>query len=115
MTIAANALPSTASGFNYSRAAADELRAVPALRRVRTKRTPADFINATIRPDRGLMRDPAYRPRFFNTPLTFTELDVILDECDYELFLKNRRNDLYEDDGAELRDVVLSWWETRFI
>jgi len=97
------------------KAAADELRAVPSLRRLKTNRVPADFTNSTIRSERRLSRDPGYKPHFFNTPLTFTELNVVLDVGDYELFQKNRRKELYEDAGAALRDVVLSWWETRFI
>lgn len=96
-------------------AAAHELRDVPALRRMKTQRTPADFKVATIRAERGLARDPSYQPQFFNTPLTFVELDIPFDHGDFELFRRNHRADLYRDDGASLRDVVFSWWEARFI
>ncbi|HZZ10513.1 MAG TPA: urea carboxylase-associated family protein [Paraburkholderia sp.] len=96
-------------------AAASELHEVPALRRLKTQRTPADFKLSAIRAERGLTRDPSYQPQFFNTPLTFVELDIALDDGDFELFRRNHRADLYQDDGASLRDVVFSWWEARFI
>jgi len=97
------------------RASARDLARVPTLRHYATQRTPADFKLAQIKADRELKRDPSYRPQFTNVPICLSDWDIRLDDADYAL-LKQQRQGIYGDsDGDALRDVIFSWWETRFI
>ncbi|MDX3806433.1 MAG: urea carboxylase-associated family protein [Bosea sp. (in: a-proteobacteria)] len=88
-----------------------DLAAVPILPAWRTQRTVADFKQQKIKPDRELRRDPAYVAEFANAPIRTTTIDVALDEEEQALLGQLKRNDLYEEDGAALRDILFSWWE----
>jgi len=81
-----------------------------------SQRTPKDFRNPTIKADRPLRRDPAYKPVFPNTPIRITELPVVLSAEELAAFNTVKRTDIYgEDDAAALRDLLFSWWEERFL
>ena len=81
-----------------------------------SQRTPKDFRNPTIKSDRPLRRDPAYRAEFPNTPIRVTELPVALSAEELAMFKSVKRTDIYgEDDAAALRDLLFSWWEERFL
>ena len=93
-----------------------DLAQVPALPRLASQRTPAQFRNPTIKATRELTRDPAYRPEFVNTPIREETLEVALSGEEAALLDRLARRDLYgADDGAALRDVLFSWWEMRFL
>lgn len=94
----------------------EDLGQVPAVPSYASQRTPRDFRNAVIKPDRELRRDPDYVPQFFNTPLSVTEVEVELDEADLTLLQGFEHLHVYRDDlAAALRDVFFSWWEERFV
>jgi uncharacterized protein YcgI (DUF1989 family) len=98
------------------RAAAEDLAAVPALPRLASQRTPADFRNARIKVDRALRRDPAYAPQFLDTPLDVTEVEVELTGEELALLQRFEHLHIYREDlGAALRDVFFSWWEETFV
>lgn len=104
-------------GLSIHDASAADLARVPPLRVQPTNlRTPADFRQPRIKADRPLQRDPAYRPQFTNVPLSRVPVEVQLAEATY-LALCSRHAGLVtyygEDAAALLRDVLLSWWETR--
>jgi uncharacterized protein YcgI (DUF1989 family) len=93
-----------------------DLAAVPALGRLPSQRTPADFKIRQIKADRELRRDPSFTPAFTNVPIRLSDLAITLDDNDYALLEQCRLRDLYgDDDGAALRDIVFSWWSERFI
>ena len=97
-------------------ATADDLAAVPPLRKLPSQRTPADFRLKEIKTERELRRDPSYTPSFINVPLRISDLAVTLDDVEYALLQQCKLPDLYgDDDGAALRDIVFSWWAERFI
>lgn len=97
-------------------ASADDLARVPAVPKLKSQRTPADFRNSTIKATRELSRDPAYRPAFANTPIVETEIAVPLTAGERRLLDTHARRDLYgDDDGAALRDILFTWWEERFL
>jgi len=97
-------------------AATPEERAAPPLvPRLRSQRSPNDFRNPTIKADRALRRDPAYRPEFVNAPIAETEVAVALAPDELAL-LRALAPDIYGgDDAAALRDILFSWWEERFL
>jgi uncharacterized protein YcgI (DUF1989 family) len=93
-----------------------QLAAVPPFKPLASNRTPAQFRNSRIKPDRELRRDPHYEAVFTNVPIEYRELQVPLSAQDYALLEQCRRSELYgADDGAALRDIVFSWWEERFL
>jgi len=93
----------------------EELASPPRVPVLRSQRTPNEFRNATIKADRSLRRDLAYRPEFVNAPIVETAVAVALDDDELEL-LHRLKPDIYgSDDGAALRDVLFSWWEERFL
>ncbi len=97
-------------------ASAEDLAQVPALPRLTSQRTPAQFRNPTIKATRELTRDPAYRPEFTNTPIREETLELSLSAEEAATLDRLARRDLYgADDGAALRDILFSWWETRFL
>ena len=55
-------------------ATAADLARVPDVPRLASQRTPRDFRNPTIKVDRQLRRDPAYKPEFPNTPIRMVEI-----------------------------------------
>lgn len=80
-----------------------------------SQRTPRDFRNPTIKADRALSRDPAYKPEFSNVPLQQVDVEVDLTEEDVARLQALRHAVHGDDDGAALRDIVFSWWEARFL
>ena len=89
----------------------EDLAAVPALPSWRTQRTVADFRQKQIRVERELRRDTSYVADFANAPIQTSLLDVPLDEEEQALFDRLKRSELYDGDGAALRDILFSWWE----
>jgi uncharacterized protein YcgI (DUF1989 family) len=97
-------------------ATAADLARVPDVPKLASQRTPRDFRNPTIKVDRQLRRDPAYKPEFPNTPIRITELPVPLSEDEMAMLAAVKRADVYgSDDAASLRDILFSWWEERFL
>ena len=97
-------------------ATAADLARVPDVPKLASQRTPRDFRNPTIKADRPLRRDPAYKPEFPNTPIRITELPVPLSEDEMAMLAAVKRADVYgSDDAASLRDILFSWWEERFL
>lgn len=88
-----------------------DLAAVPVLPVWRTQRTVADFRQKKIKADRELRRDSTYVAEFVNAPIRTTTVEVPLDEDEQALLDQLKRSDLYDDDGAALRDILFSWWE----
>ncbi|MGO4284509.1 DUF1989 domain-containing protein [Bosea sp. TAB14] len=88
-----------------------DLAAVPVLPVWRTQRTVADFRQQRIKADRELRRDSAYVAEFVNVPILTTTVEVPLDEDEQTLLDQLKRSELYDDDGAALRDILFSWWE----
>jgi len=98
------------------RATAEDLAKVPAMQARASQRTPKDFLNPTIKADRELRRDVQYEPKFFNTPLTVTDVAIDLDDEEMALLSGYEHSRLYRGDlGATMRDVFFSWWEQRFV
>jgi uncharacterized protein len=99
----------------YAASEADLAR-VPQTPVLASRRTPKQFRNSTIKADRPLRRDPAYKSEFPNTPIRVTELPVALSPEELAIFDSVKRVDIYgEDDSAALRDLLFSWWEERFL
>jgi uncharacterized protein len=93
-----------------------DLARVPKTPTLASQRTPKDFRNPTIKTDRPLRRDPAYKSEFPNTPIRITELPVVLSAEEFVAFQAVKRTDIYgDDDAAALRDLLFSWWEERFL
>jgi uncharacterized protein YcgI (DUF1989 family) len=98
------------------RASARDLASVPPLASYKNQLTPADFKLPNIRIERALKRDASYLPRFNNTPIRVSPLDVALTPEEYASLQKAGLGVYYgENDGAALRDVLFSWWETRYL
>src|SRR5260370_39734496 len=55
-----------------------DLDAVPDVPRLASQRTPSDFRNPTIKPDRALRRDPTYVAEFPNVPIVVSDLAGVL-------------------------------------
>lgn len=90
--------------------------AVPPLPRWDTQRTPAQFRQKDIKADRALRRDPGYRPEFTNVPLLQSQHLVLLDAAQCELLDSFALKQFYGANlGAQLRDVLFSWWEKRYL
>ena len=97
-------------------ASAEDLAAVPALPRLASQRTPADFRNAAIKSDRALRADPGYVPQFLGTVLEVTDIEVELSDEDMAALQAYEHTRLYREDlGAALRDVFFSWWEQTYL
>ena len=93
-----------------------DLASVPPLPAYATQRTPDQFRQPVIRAQRALQRDPAYVPEFVNTPLRTQPVDVQLDAADCASLAGFGLRQFYGDDqGAQLRDVLFSWWEKRYL
>jgi uncharacterized protein YcgI (DUF1989 family) len=92
-----------------------EIASVPKVPTLKSQRTPKDFINAKIKSDRPLRRDPSYVAQFANVPIGIADLPVTLTRQEMEL-LRRLRLDIYgDDDAAALRDIFFTWWEERFL
>ena len=98
------------------RASARDLASVPPIPAYRSQRTPEQFKQPMIRTERALRRDPNYQPQFSNVPIRLSPLDITLDETQYASLQQAGLQVYYgADEGAALRDVLFSWWETRFM
>ena len=98
------------------RASEVDLARVPELKSYASQRTPADFKVPDIKADRALKRDPAYQAGFTNVPLQYTELSITLSAQDHARLRQAGLAEFYADqDGDALRDLLFSWWETRFL
>jgi uncharacterized protein len=97
-------------------ASARDKASVPPLTSYTNQRTPRDFKQPNIRTERALRRDPSYQASFTNVPLRISPVEVQLDEAEYAR-LRQAGLDIYygDDDGAALRDVLFSWWETQYL
>ena len=92
-----------------------DMTCVPKVPVLKSQRTPKDFRNPTIKPDRALTRDPSYVAQFTNVPIVLEELAVNL-TAEEAAALDRVRLPVYgADDGAALRDVLFTWWEQRFL
>ena len=92
------------------------LASVPPLASYSNQRTPADFRQPNIRTERALRRDPGYQASFTNVPLRISPLELALSEQEHASLLAAGLQRYYgEDLGAALRDVLFSWWETRYL
>ncbi len=98
------------------RASARDLASVPPLTSYVNQRTPADFKLLNIKAERALRRDATYQPQFNNTPIRVSPLDVSLSAEEYASLQQAGLQVYYgTDEGAALRDVLFSWWETRYL
>jgi len=89
---------------------------IPPLPRYRNQRTPADFTIKEIKADRELRRDPSYRARFVNVPLTVSEVEVRLDAEEREMLASLVATGRFGESGAGvLRHVFFSWWIGKFM
>jgi uncharacterized protein len=94
----------------------EALAAVPALPKLPTQRTPADFKIKTIKADRELRRDQHYVPEFTNVPLRTSELAIDLDAEEAGALDELKATGLFgASDGDVLRYVLFSWWIERFM
>ena len=97
-------------------ASARDLASVPPVTRYANQRTPADFRQPHIRTERKLLRDPDYKPQFTNVPIRISAMDIGLDEAEYTSLQQAGPQIYYGDDeGAALRDILFSWWESRYL
>jgi uncharacterized protein YcgI (DUF1989 family) len=92
-----------------------EMAAVPKTPILKSQRTPKDFINATIKPDRALRPDPAYAPQFPNVPIQIEDLPVRLSAEEVALLEKAKLGIYGDDDASALRDIFFTWWEERYL
>ena len=92
-----------------------DMTCVPKVPVLKSQRTPKDFRNPTIKPDRALTRDPSYVAQFTNVPIVVEELSVTLSEEEAATLDRVRLPVYGADDGAALRDVLFTWWEQRFL
>jgi uncharacterized protein YcgI (DUF1989 family) len=89
---------------------------VPPLQDWATQRTPEQFSQPRIKADRALARDPAYVPQFTNVPLVERDFAVQLDPAESETLAGFGLQQFHgRDRGAQLRDVIFSWWEKRYL
>jgi uncharacterized protein len=97
-------------------ATAEDMARVPSMPARASQRTPKDFLNPVIKADRELRKDAGYEPKFLNTPLTVTDVEIELDDEELALLRGYEHARLYRGDAAAtLRDVFFSWWEQRFV
>ncbi|MEO5805331.1 urea carboxylase-associated family protein [Devosia sp.] len=96
-------------------ATAEDLDAVPKTPILRSQRTPADFRQPTIKADRELRRDTAYRPQFTNVPIIHQPIAIDLSAEEAALFDAVKLPQYGDDDAQALRDIVFTWWEERYL
>lgn len=101
--------------LTISEATEADLASVPKTPFLRSQRTPADFRQPNIKPDRALHRDESYIPTFTNVPIRLEELAIELTEDEAAAFDRLRLPLYGEDDGAALRDLLFTWWEERYL
>lgn len=68
-----------------------------------------------IKADRALYRDPTYTPAFTNVPIRLEDLTIELTEAEAAAFDALRLPLYGADEGAALRDLLFTWWETRYL
>jgi uncharacterized protein YcgI (DUF1989 family) len=98
------------------KASARDLASVPPQGSFKSQRTPADFKVPNIKTERALHKDESYLAQFNNVPIRISPLQVELDATEL-LALQEAGLEMYygDDLGATLRDVLFSWWETRYL
>ncbi len=92
-----------------------DMAAVPKTPILKSQRTPADFRQPNIKADRELRRDAGYVPQFTNVPLVPQPVAVTLTEEEAALFDAIKLPQYGDDDAQALRDVLFSWWESRYL
>jgi len=93
-----------------------DVASVPAQGVFKSQRTPDDFKISKIKTDRALHRDESYLAQFNNTPIRISPLEVELDADELTELQQAGLESYYGNDlGAALRDVLFSWWETRYL
>lgn len=98
------------------RASERDLACVPSVPTFPSQRTPAQFRQPKIRTERALARDPEYRPQFTNVPIVEQPITVKLDDNELALLKQAGLQVYYGNDvGAALRDILFSWWESRYL
>jgi uncharacterized protein YcgI (DUF1989 family) len=94
----------------------EDWRNIPDFPKLRNQRSPADFKVKTIKADRELYRDQAFRPEFVNVPLTTSELEVELSPIETAWLDRLKATGKYgETDSEVLRYVFFTWWISRFM
>ena len=96
-------------------ATADDMAAVPRTPILKSQRTPADFRQPNIKPDRELRRDTAYRPEFTNVPILRQPVAIELSDDEAASFDAVKLAQYGDDDAQALRDLVFTWWEERYL
>lgn len=98
------------------KASVRDLASVPLQGSYKCQRTPADFKVSTIKTERALRKDASYLAQFNNVPIRISPLQVELDASELSALQDAGLEIYYGDDlGAALRDVLFSWWETRYL
>jgi len=93
-----------------------DLAAVPRWPKYKNQRSPADFKNKTIKPDRELRRDTGSVPASTNVPIRTAEVPVQLDPQELAMMRDLQQTGNYGVTPAEvLRYVFFSWWIERFM
>ena len=77
---------------------------------LKNQRTPDRFRVKEIRTERELRPIPGYEPRFVNFPLKFQEVEIELEERDYEQVQRLKIRGLAKSDEDALRTAVMSWY-----
>jgi uncharacterized protein YcgI (DUF1989 family) len=93
-----------------------DLASVPALAAYESNRTPAQFTQPAIKADRALQRDAGYVPQFTNVPIMQREWEVQLSAAETDALASFGLHQFYgANHAAQLRDVIFSWWEKRYL
>jgi len=97
-------------------ASARDLAAVPPVPAWATQRTPEQFRQPQIKVDRALTRDPGFQPQFTNVPIVEREHAVQLSATECAWLESFGLQQFYgQDQARQLRDVIFSWWEKRYL
>jgi uncharacterized protein YcgI (DUF1989 family) len=93
-----------------------DLASVPSLVEHETNRTPAQFRQPHIKADRALQRDAGYVPQFTNVPIVERDYEVTLSAGERDALASFGLQQFYgSNQAAQLRDVLFSWWEKRYL
>ena len=93
-----------------------DLASVPPLADCDSNRTPAQFRQPNIKAERSLKRDAGYVPQFTNVPIVQREYEVALSAAECKTLASFGLHQFYgSNQAAQLRDVIFSWWEKRYL